>query len=201
MAFLRSSTSQETHPLVRGRGVVLRPPLLSDYAAWAELRGRSRDHLQPWEPAWPRDELTRSAYRRRLRHYQREAREDLGYAFAILLAPSEELIGGLTLTNVRRGVTQAGSLGYWIGAPFAGRGLMTQAVAALIPFAIDVLKLHRLEAATMPSNAASQRVLERNRFVREGFARAYLRIAGAWQDHVLYGLVADDWLAAERGRV
>ena len=89
---------------------------MSDYAAWAELRAASREHLAAWEPLWPRDELTRGAFRRRLRHYAREQREDLGYAFFVLDDRTDLLFGGLTLSNVRRGVTQAASLGYWLGA-------------------------------------------------------------------------------------
>jgi ribosomal-protein-alanine N-acetyltransferase len=165
--------------------------VMSDYSAWAEIRARSRDHLVPWEPEWPRDELTRSAFRRRLRHYQREARDDLGYAYMIVLDGDDQLAGGVTLSNVRRGVTQAASLGYWMGLPYAGRGLMKEAVRALIPFATRILHLHRIEAATMPSNEASIRVLEASGFVREGYARQYLKIAGVWQDHLLFAYVAD----------
>ena len=115
MAFLRSSIGQDSAHVVRGRGVWLRPAVMGDYAAWAELRARSREHLTPWEPVWQRDELTRSAFRRRVRHYQREAREDLGYAFLIFREADDRLLGGLTLSNVRRGVTQAAVLGYWLG--------------------------------------------------------------------------------------
>ena len=165
---------------------------MSDYAAWAELRAHSRAHLTPWEPVWPRDELTRSAFRRRVRHYQREAREDLGYAFLIFRETDDRLLGGLTLSNVRRGVTQAAVLGYWLGLPFVRRGYMTEAVAAIVRFAFDELRLHRLEAATMPVNHASIRVLERNGFRREGLARRLLKINGVWQDHVLYALLAEE---------
>lgn len=191
MAFLRTSFGGETGPIVRGRGVWLRPPQMSDYAQWAELRALSRDHLTPWEPNWPRDELSRGSFRRRLRHYQREMREDLGYAFLLLDDGDDRLLGGVTLSNVRRGVTQSASLGYWLGKPFAGKGRMTQGVAAVLGYAFASLRLHRVEAACMPDNAASIRVLERNRFEREGYARSYLYIAGAWRDHVLYARIAD----------
>lgn len=190
MAFLRSTLGQEIGPVVRGQGIVMRPPQMSDYADWAELRAMSREHLTPWEPLWPRDELTRSAYRRRLRHYQRELREDLGYAL-FLFDDGERLLGGLTLSNVRRGVTQAASLGYWLGVPFTRRGVMSEAVRALVPFAHGPLRLHRIEAACLPGNLGSIRVLEKNGFEREGQARQYLKIAGQWQDHVLFGRVAD----------
>ncbi len=192
MAFLRSSIGPESAHVVRGASVWLRSPLMSDYGAWAELRARSRDHLTPWEPVWQRDELTRSAFRRRVRHYHREAREDLGYAFLIFSDGDDRLIGGLSLSNVRRGVTQAAILGYWLGLPFVRKGYMSAAVAASVSYAFEDLHLHRLEAATMPNNAASIRVLERNGFRREGIARRLLKINGAWEDHVLHALIAED---------
>jgi ribosomal-protein-alanine N-acetyltransferase len=197
MAFLRSSIGQDSVHVVRGRGVWLRPAVMGDYAAWAELRARSRDHLTPWEPVWQRDELTRSAFRRRVRHYQREAREDLGYAFLIFRDGDDRLLGGLTLSNVRRGVTQAAVLGYWLGEPFVQQGYMAAAVGVIAGFAFDELRLHRLEAATMPTNAASIRVLERNGFRREGIARRLLKINGAWEDHVLHALVAEEFASSE----
>lgn len=192
MAFLRSGIGGDWLPHVRVDGIHLRPPHMGDYAAWAELRALSRDHLTPWEPQWTRDELSRDAFRRRVRHYQRELREDLGYAFFLFRDLDDRLLGGITLSNVRRGVTQAAAVGYWIGKPFAGRGLMSKAVSGVVRFAFEELKLHRLEAACMPSNAASIRVLEKNGFQREGLARRYLKINGVWQDHLLYATLADD---------
>jgi [ribosomal protein S5]-alanine N-acetyltransferase len=200
MAFLRISSGSDVIATLTGRGIYMRPPLITDYAAWARLRAASRDFLTPWEPYWPHDDLTSGGYRRRIRHYQREARDDLGYAFSLFDQNSNELVGGVTLSNVRRGVAQSANLGYWIGQPFAGRGYMSEAVRALIPYAFDVLRLHRLEAATQPTNAASMRVLERNGFVKEGLARSYLKIDGRWQDHVLFGLVAGAQADAERLR-
>lgn len=192
MAFLRSYTGSESTLVIEGRGIWLRPPHMSDYAQWAELRASSRDHLVPWEPQWSRDELSRFAYRRRVKHYQRESSEDQGYAFLILSAGDDRLLGGLTFTNVRRGVTQSASLGYWLGLPYAGRGIMTEAVRAATSHAFEALKLHRVEAATQPTNQKSIRVLERNGFVREGFAKSYLKINGIWADHFLFGRVAGE---------
>jgi [ribosomal protein S5]-alanine N-acetyltransferase len=197
MAFLRSSIVQDSTQLVRGHSVWLRAPLMGDYADWAELRARSREHLTPWEPVWQRDELTRGAYRRRVRHYHREAREDLGYAFLIFKDGDDRLIGGLSLSNVRRGVTQAAVLGYWLGLPFVRQGFMTAAVNAVVAYAFEDLHLHRLEAATMPNNAASIRVLERNGFRSEGIARRLLKINGVWEDHMLHALVAEDFAQIE----
>src|SRR5437867_2546250 len=132
MAFLRSS-GIDAEAEVHGREVFLRHPAMGDYAAWAELRAMSRQHLTVWEPQWARDELTRSAFRRRLRQYQRELRDDQGYAFLIFRQVDAALLGGLSISNVRRGVAQAASIGYWIGAPHVRRGHMTDAVRAVLP--------------------------------------------------------------------
>lgn len=192
MAFLRTSLIGEFQPFIKGNGLHMRAPSIGDYGAWAELRNRSREHLTPWEPQWSSDELSRSAFRRRLRHYSREMKDDLGYAFLIFRDTDHTLLGGLTLSNVRRGVTQAAALGYWVGAPYIRNGVMTQAVAAALPFVFDELKLHRLEAACLPHNQASIRVLENNGFHGEGLARRYLKINGVWLDHLLFAILSDD---------
>ena len=194
MAFFRAVTFSDSVPALAGDGVVLRPPQMTDFAPWAGLRERSRDFLMPWEPTWPADDLTRAAFRRRLKRYAEDQRTDQAYAFFLFRREDEELIGGLTLANIRRGVAQAGSLGYWMGAPFERRGYMTAAVLALVPFAFGTLRLHRLEAACIPNNAASIRLLEKTGFVREGYAREYLCINGIWQDHLLYARLQDDAL-------
>ncbi|MFD0988379.1 GNAT family N-acetyltransferase [Methyloligella solikamskensis] len=192
MALLRTASSSDIGPVIRTDRVMLRTPQMADYPAWAELRAGSKEFLAPWEPLWLPDELTRASYRRRVRHYLRDLREDVGYALFVFTADGEELLGGITLCNVRRGVTQACTLGYWIGEPHARKGYMTAAVRAVIPFVFDSLELHRLEAACLPHNLASKRLLERTGFRREGFARRYLRINGAWQDHLLYALLDTD---------
>jgi [ribosomal protein S5]-alanine N-acetyltransferase len=192
MAFFRSVGLSEPAPLVVGDGVVLRPPQPGDYAEWAELREASRSFLVPWEPTWPADDLTRSAFRRRLRRYAEDQQADLGYAFFVFRRRDNVLVGGLTLGNIRRGVAQAGSLGYWIGAPFARQGLMTAAVRAVAGFAFGNLRLHRIEAACIPTNVPSKRLLEKAGFTREGYARRYLCINGVWQDHLLYARLKDD---------
>ena len=151
---------------------------MADFAAWAELRETSRKFLTPWEPTWPADDLTRPAFRQRLRRYAEDMRTDQAYPFFLFRTEDNALIGGLALANIRRGVAQAGSLGYWIGAPHIRRGYMTAAVRALVPAAFDVLRLHRVEAACIPTNLASVRLLEKTGFRREGYARSYLCING-----------------------
>ena len=192
MVFLRSSTRHGAELELQGRDVALRAPLMSDYAAWAELRALSRAQLEPYEPSWTRDELSRSAFRHRLKHYGRELAQDLGYAFFIFATDGDALLGAVTLSNVRRGVAQAASVGYWIGTPYAGQGRMTEALRLLTPFAFHSLKLHRLEAGCVVDNVPSVRVLEKAGFRQEGIARRYLRIKGNWRDHLLFARLSDD---------
>jgi ribosomal-protein-alanine N-acetyltransferase len=191
MAFFRTINFSEALPSIAGEGVMLRTPQVTDYSDWAALREASREFLAPWEPTWPADDLSRSAFRRRIRRYAEDLRTDQGYAFLIIRSTDDALVGGLTLANIRRGVAQAGSLGYWMGQPHARHGYMTAAVRAVIPFAFTTLRLHRLEAACIPTNTGSIRLLENTGFVREGYARDYLCINGIWQDHLLYGRLND----------
>ena len=192
MAFFRTVSFSEPLPIIEGDGVYLRAPQMSDYSEWTTLREASRAFLTPWEPTWPSDDLSRSAFRRRLRRYAEDQRADTSYAFFLFRKSDDALVGGLTLANIRRGVAQAGSLGYWIGEPFARRSLMTGALHGLVPFAFGSLRLHRLEAACIPSNAASIKLLEKMGFVREGYAREYLCINGLWQDHLLFARLNGD---------
>lgn len=192
MAFLRAANPLETGLTVFGASVTLRVPHMGDYQAWAEIRAESRAFLAPWEPTWNRDDLTRAAFRRRLKHYSRDIREDQAYPFLILRNSDDALLGGITVSNIRRGVAQTGSIGYWIGRAHARQGHMMTAIKALMPFAFDTLGLHRVEAACLPSNKASMGLLQKCGFEREGYARRYLRINGAWQDHVLFALLTED---------
>ncbi|HEY2752117.1 GNAT family protein [Phenylobacterium sp.] len=175
---------------VEGEGVSLRPPRASDYAEWRELRAVSRAFLQPWEPTWPADDLSRAAYRRRLVAYARDRDAGAAYPLFVFRNGDGALTGGITLSNIRRGVAQMGSVGYWCGKPFARHGHTLAAVRALSDFAFRSLGLHRLEAACIPENLPSRRLLVKAGFDEEGFAKAYLKINGAWRDHVLFGLTS-----------
>lgn len=192
MAFLRSISTITASPTIRAERVLLRAPVIGDFGQWMALRGSSRSFLAPWEPVWPADDLTKLAFRRRIRRYLREIKNGTGYPFFVFSPDGETLLGGLTLAQVQRGVTQSAVLGYWMGAPYAGRGFMSAAVRAVVGFAFDNLHLNRVEAACLPHNEASIRLLEKVGFQREGYARKYLCIDGRWQDHLLYGLLRDD---------
>ena len=192
MALFRAVTFSEQLSAIVGDTVVLRVPQMSDYGAWSSLRETSRDFLTPWEPTWPADDLTRASFRRRIKRYSEDQRSDLAYPLFVFRKSDNVLVGGLTLANIRRGCAQAGNLGYWMGAAHSRRGHMTAAVKAVIPFAFETLRLHRVEAACIPANIASIRLLEKTGFRREGFAREYLCIDGAWQDHLLYARLKHD---------
>lgn len=176
---------------LEGHSVWLRPPRLGDYAAWSDLRRRSRAFLQPWEPTWPADDLSKAAYRRRLAAYQRDQDLGAGYSFVIFRKSDHEMVGGISLSNIRRGVAQMGTVGYWLGEAYARQGYMLAATQAVTAFGMGRLGLHRLEAACLPENEASRGLLERAGFALEGKATAYLKINGDWRDHLLFGLVAD----------
>ncbi|OXE37152.1 MAG: 30S ribosomal protein S5 alanine N-acetyltransferase [Phenylobacterium zucineum] len=175
---------------IEGEAVYLRPPRGSDFVAWQDLRTQSRDFLQPWEPTWAGDDLTGAAYRRRLAAYQRDRETGAAYSFFVFRQADDALTGGITLSNIRRGVAQMGTLGYWCGKPYARQGLTLGAVRALTQFAFQRLDLHRLEAACVPQNTPSRRLLAQAGFIEEGEAKAYLKINGVWRDHVLFGLVS-----------
>jgi len=174
-----------------GERVVLRPPERGDYEAWASLRAGSRDFLSPWEPSWPPDAVSRASFRARVARYTEDWRTDQAYNY-FLFAHDETLIGGIGLSNIRRGVSETASLGYWVGEPFARQRYMTSALPLVVDFAFERLALHRLEAACLPSNIPSRSLLARAGFQQEGYAREYLCIAGKWQDHLLFAILRGD---------
>ncbi|MEZ5995073.1 MAG: GNAT family protein [Hyphomonadaceae bacterium] len=174
---------------IDGDGVYLRAPEPRDYQEWADLRDASRNFLTPWEPTWAQDETSRASYRYKLRRYTEDARDDKAHALFVFREGDDALVGGVTLSNIRRGVAQTASLGYWAGQEHAGNGYTTSAVRAVLRYAFEDLDLHRVEAACQPDNIASRRVLEKAGFTEEGRASAYLKINGDWRDHILFGIV------------
>lgn len=178
---------------VDGERVFIRPAQPKDWRAWAEVRESSRDFLSPWEPTWPPDALTRDSFLRRVRRQAVEWREDEAYSFLVFAQAGEQPVGGISLTNVRRGVAQMASMGYWVGKPYARHGFISEAARLTLGFAFGQLGLHRVEAACLPTNVPSMGLLLKVGFQREGYARAYLRIDGKWADHVLFAMLKDDF--------
>lgn len=186
------SFAREEEQVIMGQRTYLRPPRLSDQNEWAALRQRSRGFLEKWEPTWQPDEFSRAAYRFRLRVYAQRARDDQSYSFFIFNRETNAMMGGLSLSHVRRGVSQSATLGYWMGLPFAGHGYMKDALMAVVTAAYPVFGFHRLEAACIPHNHRSRQLLMSCGFDQEGYARSYVKIAGRWEDHLLFGRVVDE---------
>ena len=192
MSFLKRSFSASPAIAIQGHAIHLRTPEMGDYEEWAALREASRDFLAPWEPLWSHDELTRNSFRLRLKRFNRDVEADEAYPFFIFRNADRRMVGGLTLSNVRRGAAQMASLGYWMGKMFAGQGYMSTAVRLTTNFSFTKLDLRRIEAACLPQNIASIKLLEATGFQREGYARQYLNIAGHWSDHLLFALIAGE---------
>lgn len=186
-----AGSSREERRIIRSDRLVLRPPRSEDFEPWRDLRAASRAFLEPWEPLWPQDDLTRGAFRQRLNRVEAEAEADIGHAF-LIFEQSRGLVGGITISNIRRRAAQMATLGYWMGEAHARQGIMTEAVALVARHAFGALALQRLEAACIPENMASVRVLEKTGFSREGLAREYLAIAGRRRDHLLFARLSTD---------
>ena len=192
MALFRLTPARDSRTFIRGDGVFLRPAEMVDFEPWASLREKSREFLTPWEPIWPSDDLTRGAFRRRVKRHAEEMARDEAFPLLVFRQRDKALVGGLTLGQIRRGVAQTATVGYWTGVDFAGQGYMSRALRAAVSFSFSALRLHRIEAACLPANVASIRVLENAGFRREGLARSYLRINGRWQDHFLFAVLESD---------
>ncbi|OUD08902.1 GNAT family N-acetyltransferase [Marivivens niveibacter] len=170
----------------------LRLPDHSDWRAWADLRVQSREFLTPWEPAWSPDHLSRKAFTNRVYWAQRSNSNGTAVPFFLIRRSDNQLLGAITLDNIRRGPAQAGTTGYWIGEPFARQGYMREAIAAVVHYAFVDLDLSRIEAGCLPENTASRRLLEECGYKYEGVAQSYLEINGRWRNHVLYANLRAD---------
>ncbi|MFT4151240.1 MAG: GNAT family protein [Paracoccaceae bacterium] len=183
-------------PRIETERLTLRLPQHSDWRQWADLRAESAEFLTPWEPVWSADHLSRRAFTNRVYWAQRAFQQ--GTALPVLMMRREDarLVGAITLDHIRRGPAQAGTLGYWIGQPFARQGFMREAILAMVHHAFQTLDLSRIDAACLPENAPSRGVLEKCGFKYEGVAQSYLQINGRWRNHVLYASLRSD----RRGR-
>ena len=176
-----------------GERVFLRPPKRRDALKWQKLRMSSKSFLVPWEPSWDASSCTRRAYLRYFKNSNYLANMDRAYSFLIFKTDDKTLLGGINIGNVRRGVSQSASLGYWIGEKYSRNGYMKEALKILIPSLFVDLRLNRIEAATLEENIASKNLLKKIGFKKEGVLRKYLKINGNWRDHILYGLLENDF--------
>ncbi|NRB29511.1 MAG: GNAT family N-acetyltransferase [Rhizobiaceae bacterium] len=187
-----ASRYPEPARLITARTILQRPQA-NDYQSWADLRGESANFLRPFEPAWTPDELSKSAFRARLRRQEADISSGRGLPWFVFNRENPDvLMGGLTISNIRRGVAETGTLGYWMGEKFADQGYMKEALLAVCEDVFNVHNLHRIEAATVLENKQSQGLLRRCGFQEEGVARKYLRINGEWRDHILFARLAED---------
>lgn len=173
-------------PRIESERMTLRLPAHSDYRQWADLREGSAEHLVPWEPVRAADHLSRRAFTNRVYWAARADAQGTALPLMLIRRADNALLGAITLDNIRRGPVQAGTLGYWIGAPFARQGYMREAIQSLVHHAFQAMDLSRIEAACLPENAPSRGVLEKCGFKYEGVAQSYLQINGRWRNHVLY---------------
>ncbi len=176
--------------------MTLRPPQHGDLTEWAALRELSRDFLAPWEPTWAYDHLSRKNFANRVYWANRSITQGTALPLFLIRRGDNALLGALTIDNIRRGPAQAGTTGYWIGAPHARAGYMGEALAAVVHYAFTDLDLSRLEAGCLPENEASRGLLEKVGYKYEGVAQSYLQINGRWRNHVLYANLRAD----RRGR-
>ncbi len=176
-----------------GDQVYLRPPRPRDWREWVAVREASRAFLEPWEPRWPDDALSKAAFLRRYKRQVRDWRTDQGYAFLIFAGADDRMVGGITMANLRRGVAQTCTIGYWTALADARRGFMSEAVILVLDFGFRMADLHRIEAACLPRNHASKGLLEKLGFTLEGRVREYLKINGVWEDHLLYSFLRRDY--------
>ncbi|MFT3975101.1 MAG: GNAT family protein [Amaricoccus sp.] len=191
------SFRRSTPPAIQTDRLSLRLPEIGDHAAWSLLRRNGEAFLRPWEPTWSTDHFSRRSFRNRVYWAWRAREEGKALALFLIRRGDRQLIGAITLDNIRRGPSQSAQVGYWVGPAHARQGYMREALAALVSHAFGELDLGRIEAACLPENAASRGLLEASGFAYEGRARAYLQIDGRWRDHVLYARLRNDRDAAD----
>ena len=193
MSFLNAYSLKKNLFEITGQKVILRPPQYSDWKAWADERKKNKLYLQPWEPLWSINELERSSFVKRVRMFERLSHNDQAYSFLIFKSDNEDFIGEVNISNVQRGIIQSCSIGYWIAKDCEGKGMMSESLELVKEFIFNELKLHRIEAACLPHNMPSLKVLLKNGFIKEGTARKLLKINDKWQDHIVLSFILDDF--------
>lgn len=193
MSFLNAYSLKKNLFEITGQKVILRPPQYSDWKVWADERKKNKLYLQPWEPLWSINELERSSFVKRVRMFERLSHNDQAYSFLIFTSDNEDFIGEVNISNVQRGIIQSCTIGYWIAKDCEGKGMMSESLELVKEFIFNELKLHRIEAACLPHNMPSLKVLLKNGFIKEGTARKLLKINDKWQDHTVLSFILDDF--------
>lgn len=193
LAFDFTRRREKSPELIAGE-LLLRPPVLADHGQWAFVREQSREHLTRWEPVWRSGDLSLDAFRTRLRMYERVHRLGAGLSLLIFDRRRDALVGGVTLSDIRRHAAQSATIGYWVGVNHLRQGLGSAAVGRVLEHAFGEMQLNRIEAACQSGNTPSRRLLVKCGFFEEGFARDYLFINGAWRDHILFAATRRHYL-------
>ena len=170
---------------------MIRLPNMRDYVSWVNLRKQSELFLNQWEPEKPFDFYKKDSFQTRVNWAWKNYKLKNVLHVFIFSREKKIIMGGVTLDNIRKGPFQSASLGYWMGEEFANNGFMTEGLKAIIRYANQTLSISRLEAATLPHNAASRRLLEKCGFKYEGVGQSYLQINGRWENHILYSHISD----------
>ena len=168
-----------------GKKVILRVPKKEHWREWAELRQESRNFLQPWEPKWPSTFLTKSSFSKFINMIETALIKKTGYNFFIFHKKTNNLMGGLSLTNLKSEGNKSITIGYWMGEKYAGKGYMIDSLKIISNYCFIDLALNRIEAACLPKNLSSKKVLLNSGFKVEGYAKKYLKINGKLEDHLL----------------
>jgi ribosomal-protein-alanine N-acetyltransferase len=181
--------------------LVLRPPRTGDVGEIRRVLRHNHAHLKPWNPA-PRPGDDPTSITEVSNTVLRQRREwKAGRSFTFMLSVRHEpgrLVGKIALTGIMRGAMHGAYLGYWMDVDHQGRGLCPEAIGAVLDFAFGAAELHRVQAAIMPRNDKSLRVIEKVGFRREGYAERYLQIAGKWEDHILFARTREEHVAPSR---
>ena len=195
MTAIHPSRSSDLGPRLYGRRVVLRPQVAGDFESWSEVRVRNEEWLVKWEPqrlAFQLDSaLDRNMFVARCTVRERERQAGTQYSFGVFV--DGVFCGEVNLNNVVRGALQTATIGYWIDQAFAGNDYIAESVVVAAHYAFEHLRLHRLEVCIIPRNYNSHRVMEKIGIRAEGTALRFLEINGVWEDHVRYGLTAEEW--------
>ena len=190
----KKNISPEFPPVkLYGKRTLVRPPSETDWPAWLDIRTKNKQALTPFEPTWPRNSLSEEFFTKMFYKQINDWGADYRYAFLIYNIDDTQLLGGVNINNVQRGVLQSASFGYWLDKDQQGNGYMSDALTSLIAFSFTTLDLHRLQIACMPHNEKSINIAKRLNFTDEGFAKRYIKINGKWEDHQLFGLTIEDW--------
>jgi ribosomal-protein-alanine N-acetyltransferase len=176
----------------------LAPPRARDVGSYRHALRKNQEHLRPWmpKPKPGEDPTSLTTVATAITRHRREWRRGEAFVFVVREQGGDgAIIGRVALFGVMRGVFQNAHLGYWIAEDKQTQGMTTEAVRRALDFAFGEAALHRVEAAVVPRNTASLRVLDKCRFRREGVAERYLCVAGAWEDYALFAITREEWVA------